>query len=122
MLIREARRRASSNLSVADGINWLGTTTVTVSRMKLSQNHDDSKHKQLQGCKQNHNKNASYLHLLLAIYIARGTKAFLTQFIYLCVMEELTGILKTWNEHYATGSCHLTFQFPTIINNNVADA
>ena len=45
MLIREARRRASSNLSVADGINWLGITTVTVSIMKLSQNHADSKHK-----------------------------------------------------------------------------
>lgn len=35
MLIREARRRASSNLSVADGISWLGTTAITVSRLKL---------------------------------------------------------------------------------------
>lgn len=33
--IREARRRASSNLSVADGISWLGTTTIMVSRLEL---------------------------------------------------------------------------------------
>ena len=49
MLIREARRRASSNLSVADGINWLGTTTVIVSKMKLSQNHADSNTRRVSG-------------------------------------------------------------------------
>ena len=40
---------------------------------------------EFQGCKQNHNKNASYLHLFLTLYTASETKAFLTQSIYLCV-------------------------------------
>jgi len=40
---------------------------------------------EFQGCEQNHNNIASYLHVLLALYIARGTNAFLTWFIYLCV-------------------------------------
>lgn len=95
MFIREARRRASSNLSVADGINWLGTTTITVSIMKLSQNHADSKQEDFPRCKQNHNKIASYLHLLLEFYIAHGTKAFLTRVIYLCARARVCGRVRT---------------------------